>query len=151
MDRKRRLELTGSGHRWVSMNWMTRKSRTLKMQKHWSQKQTMPSGHLDKIYILEAEVVASTIEEAGVQAEEISEAVVGAKVVKEDEVAAVDLVEVIHATHVEKQAITVDIARRKMLSASTVERSVMLSLRASTRRMKLHACRERECVKRFVT
>ena len=115
------------------------------MQKRWLLKSTMPSGRLDKTSLVEAEVVASTIEEAEVQAEEILEAVVGAEVVKEDEVAAVDLVEVIHATHVEKQVTTVETARRKMLSASTVERSVMLSLLASTKRMKLHACREREC------
>ena len=68
-----------------------------------------------------------------------------AEVVKEDDVAAVDLVEVILATHVEKQVIRVETARRKMVGASTVERLVMLSLPVSTKRMKLHACRERAC------
>ena len=106
----------------------------------------MPSGHPDKISLVEAEVVASTIEEAKMQAEEILEAVVGAEVVKEDEVAAVDLVEVILATHMEKQVITVETARRKMLSASIVERLVMWSSLASIRRMTLNACKERRCV-----
>ena len=104
------------------------------MQKRWWLKPTMPSGQLDTLSQIEAEVEASTVEEAEVQAEETLGAAVGAKVVKVDEVVSVDLAEEIHATHVARQVTIAETVQRKTLSASTVEPLAILSSPASTKK-----------------
>ena len=65
--------------------------------------------------------------------------------VKMEEVVVMDLMGDFLVTRVETHVITAETVRRKMLNASIVERSVMWSSPASTRRMTLHVCSEEGC------
>ena len=62
-----------------------------------------------------------------------------------EEVVVMDQVEDFLVTRVETHVITTQTVRKKMLNASIVERSVMWSSPASTRRMTLHVCGEEGC------
>ena len=112
------------------------------MTTRWSLKHTMQNGQPVKIFQIEAEVAVSMIKRAEARVEKISILVVKAEV---EELVVIDKVENFLVTRVETHVITAKTVRRKMLNVSIVERSVIWSSLASTRRMTLHVCSEEGC------
>ena len=95
---------------------------------------------------IKPEVVTSTIVEAGVLSGDIEQIIVESEVVVEAEVEAVDKVEDIPAILVERQVTTAETAPRKTKNANIVEPLVMWNSPVSTRKTKLHECKEKGCV-----
>ena len=102
----------------------------------------MQNGQPDKILQIETEVAVSMIKRADTLVEKNSILAVRAEV---EEVVVMDQVENFLITCVETRVIIAKTIRRKILNASIVERSVMWSSPALTRRMTLHVCSEEGC------